>query len=52
MDKTSRKDAREILKDAAITELEKDDAAQMIVRKFVGALLYDPTLPYAKGNQD
>lgn len=50
VDKTSRKDAREILKDAAITELEKDDAAQMIVRKFVGALLYDPTLPYSQVN--
>lgn len=47
---TSRKDARDILKDAAITELEKDETAQMIVRKFVGALLYDPTLPYAQEN--
>lgn len=45
---TTRKDAREILKDAAIQELERDEPAQFIVRRMIGALLYDPTLPYNK----
>lgn len=46
VDKTSRKDAREILKDSAIIELEKDETAQLIVRRVIGALLYDPTIVY------
>lgn len=45
---TSRKDARDILKDAAIQELERDEPAQFIVRRMIGALLYDPTLPYVR----
>lgn len=45
--KTTRKNAREILQDAAITELEKDEAAQLVVRRVIGALLYDPTLTYS-----
>lgn len=43
--KATRKDAREILTQA---ELDRDETEAMIVRKFVGALLYDPTLPYAQ----
>lgn len=47
--KATRKDAREILKQA---EIDRDETETMIVRKFVGALLYDPTLPYAERNPD
>lgn len=46
--KTTRKDARDILKDVAIQELERDEPAQLIVRRMIGALLYDPTLPYSR----
>ena len=50
--KTSRKDAREILESAPITELETNDTASLLVRHIVGALLFDPTLPYADNHTD
>lgn len=43
---TSRKDARDILDSPEITELEEDDTASLLVKRFVGALLYDPTILY------
>lgn len=43
---TTRGDARTILEDESITALEKDDTASLLVKRLLGALLYDPTLPY------
>jgi hypothetical protein len=43
---TSRKDARDILKDASIMDLETNDSASLMVKRVIGSLLFDPTLPY------
>lgn len=43
---TTRKDARELLEDRSITDLETDDTASLLVRHILGALLFDPTVVY------
>lgn len=42
----TRADARDILGHDDVKALEKDDMASQMVRRFIGALLYDPTLPH------
>jgi len=49
---TTRKDARELLQNAVLTELETDDTSSLLVRHILGALLFDPTILYAKRNTD
>lgn len=49
---TSRKNAREIMQEASITELETNDTASLLVKHIIGALLFDPTLPYAQTGTD
>lgn len=50
VDGADRKDARELLSNPELLALSKDDASAMLVRRHIGALLYDPTLPYDRGN--
>lgn len=45
---TDKADAESFLSDESIKVLEKDSEATLIVRRLVGALLYDPTLPYTR----
>ena len=45
---TTRKDARAILEDASVMELETNDAASLMVKRVIGSLLFDPTLPYSE----
>lgn len=41
-----RTEARELLEDGSVEALEGDETSSNIARKIIGALLYDPTLPY------
>ena len=43
---TEKADAESFLADESIKLLETDSAATFVVRRIIGALLYDPTLPY------
>lgn len=43
------RDAEELLNSKEIDELDNDDTGSMLTKRIIGALLYDPTLPYKKG---
>ena len=45
---TNKADAESFLADDSIRMLETDTEATLLVRRMIGALLYDPTLPYAR----
>jgi hypothetical protein len=44
----TKKDAEDMLRDSSVDSLAKTDEASAIVRDILGALLFDPTLPYGK----
>lgn len=46
--KLGTKDAEAMLENGDVRKLSGDDAASMLARRLIGALLYDPTLPYKK----
>lgn len=40
-------DAAAMLRSPDVDRLKSDEAGTMLVRRVIGALLFDPTLPYA-----
>ena len=43
------RDAEELLNSKEIDDLDNDDTGSMLTKRIIGALLYDPTLPYKQG---